>query len=48
MDDLEFRRRILSDPKQKDEEILQALAASDATVSLLMTFWISTRKLSRP
>ncbi len=30
MDDLEFRRRILSDPKQKDEEILQALAASDA------------------
>ncbi|MDW2062383.1 DUF3379 family protein, partial [Vibrio sp. Vb1076] len=24
MDDLEFRRRILSDPKQKDEEILQA------------------------
>ncbi|MDV5058618.1 DUF3379 family protein, partial [Vibrio diabolicus] len=30
MDDLEFRRRILSDPKQKDEEILQALAGSDA------------------
>ncbi|MFV8458227.1 DUF3379 domain-containing protein [Vibrio owensii] len=30
MDDLEFRRRILSDPKQKDEEILQALAESDA------------------
>ena len=29
MDDLEFRRRILSDPKQKDEEILQALAESD-------------------
>lgn len=30
MDDLEFRRRILSDPKQKDEEILQALAENDA------------------
>ncbi|MGR5235467.1 DUF3379 domain-containing protein [Vibrio alfacsensis] len=30
MDDLEFRRRILSDPKQKDEEILQALARNDA------------------
>lgn len=26
MDDLEFRRRILSDPKHKDEEIRQALA----------------------
>ncbi|CAH1533435.1 Chemotaxis protein [Vibrio rotiferianus] len=30
MDDLEFRRRILSDPKQKDEEILQAIASNDA------------------
>lgn len=30
MDDLEFRRRILSDPKQKDEEILQALADNSA------------------
>ncbi|PFG45955.1 uncharacterized protein DUF3379 [Vibrio sp. ES.051] len=30
MDDLEFRRRILSDPKQKDEEILQALAGNEA------------------
>ncbi|MFA4743722.1 DUF3379 family protein, partial [Vibrio vulnificus] len=25
MDDLEFRRRILSDPKSRDEEVLQAL-----------------------
>ena len=30
MDDLEFRRRILSNPKQKDEEILQALADNSA------------------
>ncbi|MGR5318562.1 DUF3379 domain-containing protein [Vibrio sp. DNB22_19_1] len=30
MDDLEFRRRILSDPKHKDEEILQTLARNDA------------------
>lgn len=30
MDDLEFRRRILSDPKHKDEEILQALADNNA------------------
>ncbi|MDF2153769.1 DUF3379 domain-containing protein [Vibrio sp. CAU 1672] len=30
MDDLEFRRRILSDPKHRDKEVLQALAGSDA------------------
>ncbi|HAS6349846.1 TPA: DUF3379 family protein [Vibrio vulnificus] len=30
MDDLEFRRRILSDPKSRDKEILQALDSSDS------------------
>ncbi|MGL1018950.1 DUF3379 family protein, partial [Vibrio vulnificus] len=30
MDDLEFRRRILSDPKSRDEEVLQALNSSDS------------------
>ncbi|MGY0613983.1 DUF3379 domain-containing protein [Vibrio sp. FJH11] len=30
MDDLEFRRRILSNPKQKDEKILQALAGNNS------------------
>ncbi len=30
MDDLEFRRRILSDPKQMDEEIMKALAENSA------------------
>lgn len=29
MDELEFRRRILSDPKQRDQEIQQAIASSD-------------------
>ncbi|EPR4991652.1 DUF3379 domain-containing protein [Vibrio navarrensis] len=29
MDDLEFRRRILSDPKQLDEEMLQTLAGNE-------------------
>ncbi len=30
MDDLEFRRRILSDPKSKDDDILQAIADHNA------------------
>ncbi|HAT8500117.1 TPA: DUF3379 domain-containing protein [Vibrio vulnificus] len=30
MDDLEFRRRILSDPKSRDEDVLQALNSSDS------------------
>ncbi|KJR29496.1 chemotaxis protein [Vibrio navarrensis] len=30
MDDLEFRRRILSDPKQLDEEMLQTLAGNES------------------
>ena len=46
MDDLEFRRRILSDPKQKDEEILQ-VAESD-TNSKFDDVWVSTLKLSKP
>ncbi|CAH0525248.1 DUF3379 domain-containing protein [Vibrio hippocampi] len=30
MDDLEFRRRIMSDPRAKDSEVLQAIRGSDA------------------
>ncbi|WGY46450.1 DUF3379 family protein [Vibrio sp. ABG19] len=30
MDELEFRRRILSDPKHRDKEIQQAISASDS------------------
>lgn len=30
MDELEFRRRLLSDPKQRDKDIQQAIASSDS------------------
>ncbi len=35
MDDLEFRRRVMSDPKQKNSEIAEALASSDANRKFL-------------
>lgn len=35
MDDLEFRRRVMSDPKQKNSEIAEALAANDANKKFL-------------
>ncbi|USD66011.1 DUF3379 family protein [Vibrio sp. SCSIO 43136] len=35
MDDLEFRRRIMSDPKQKDQDVLLAAAESDANSKFL-------------
>ncbi len=35
MDDLEFRRRVMSDPKQKSNELAQSLASSDANKKFL-------------
>jgi len=35
MDELEFRRRVMSDPKQRDNDIVDALSASDANKRFL-------------